>query len=314
MPLPPRWALGYHQSRYSYYPADVVRRVAREFRERRLPADAIYLDIDYMDGYRVFTWHPERFADPRALTRDLAEQGFKLVTIIDPGVKYEPEGGYRAYDEGHERGYFIRDKQTGGEWMGFVWPGRCVFPDFVRAEVRRWWGDLHRGLVEDGVRGIWNDMNEPAVHAHANIHEDREFIVPDDDTPQGDCTEPTTHAETHNLYGHLEDRATYDGLRRLRPDERPFVLTRAGFAGVQRWSAVWTGDNSGVWEHLEMSLPQLMNLGLSGVPFVGVDIGGFWGNSTRDLFRPLDAARRVLSVRAEPFGYWRRGQGAVGLG
>ncbi len=281
-PLPPRWALGYHQSRWSYFPEGRIRELAESFRARRLPAEVIHLDIDYMQGYRVFTWDAERFPDPARLCADLAAQGFKVVTIIDPGVKYDPHNNYRVFDEGEKNDYFVR-KADGELFHGYVWPDDSVFPDFVRSDVREWWGDLHRGLLEAGVRGIWNDMNEPAI-ASTPFGEWGLHIQIPDDAPQGDEAERATHAETHNLYGYLEDRATYEGLRRLQPDTRPFLLTRAGYAGIQRYSAVWTGDNSALWEHLEMAMPQLANLGLSGVSFAGTDIGGFWGAGGAELW------------------------------
>ncbi len=281
-PLPPRWALGYHQSRWSYYPEERVREIARQFRERSIPAEVIHLDIDYMDGYRVFTWDNRRFPDPARFSRDLAEQGFKLVTIIDPGVKYEPGGDFAVFNEGLEKDYFIAGKD-GQPFQGYVWPDDSVFPDFARAEVRRWWGDLHKSLLESGVRGIWNDMNEPSISSVPFGQAGPHIEIPGD-TLQGNRAEPATHAEIHNIYGWLEDMATYQGLRRLRPNERPFVLTRAGYAGIQRWAAVWTGDNSSVWEHLEMAIAQLANLALSGVSFAGTDIGGFWGSSGPELW------------------------------
>lgn len=306
MPLPPRWALGYHQSRYSYYPEQMVRDLASEFRRRRIPADVIHLDIHYMDAYRVFTWAPDRFPNPRALLADLAALGFKVVTIIDPGVKVQPEGGYPVYTEGVERGYFIRERRApdAPNYTGYVWPGRCVFPDFLRPEVRAWWGELHRGLVDDGVRGIWNDMNEPAIRDRPFDDPEGERIIPPDDLPLGSDDEPATHAEARNLYATLEDRATYEGLRRLRPTERPFILSRSGFAGVQRWAAIWTGDNSSYWEHLELSLPQLLNMGLSGTPFVGADIGGFRDNGGPELF--------VRWLQAGAFYPFARGHTALG--
>ncbi len=282
MPLPPRWALGYHQCRWSYYPEAKVREIAHELRARKIPADVIHLDIDYMDGFRVFTWDKDRFPDPAKLIGDLGEQGFKVVNIIDPGVKYDPNNGYRVYDEGAEKDYFVR--QAGGElFHGYVWPDDSVFADFARAEVREWWGDLHKELLAAGVRGIWNDMNEPAISS-TPFEEWGPHIDITLDAPQGSPAELTSHAEIHNLYGLLEDQATYEGWRRLQPDTRPFLLTRAGYAGVQRYSAVWTGDNDAYWEHLEMSMPQLANLGLSGISFAGADIGGFGGTSTPELW------------------------------
>lgn len=311
MPLPPRWALGYHQCRWSYYPEAQVREVAAEFRSRQIPVDVIHLDIDYMKGFRVFTWDKTHFPDPAGLLRDLAAQGIKVVTIIDPGVKYDPGNGYRVYDEGAENDYFIRTP-SGEVFHGFVWPDDSVFPDFVRPEVRRWWGDLHQELLAAGVRGIWNDMNEPAIADRPFSQRGLQLGIPPA-TVQGSPSEPATHAETHNLYGLLEDMATYQGLRRLQPDTRPFLLTRAGFAGIQRWSAVWTGDNGAVWEHLEMAMPQLCNLGLSGISFTGTDIGGFWGPSSGELwarwielgaFYPFSRGHSIMGSPAKEPWVW----------
>lgn len=314
MPLPPQWALGYHQCRWSYDSEDVVRELAQEFRERQLPCDVIHLDIDYMRGYRVFTWSPKRFPNPGELIHDLKEQGFQVVTIVDPGVKYEPEADYEVFEAGLQQDYFIRNAQ-GKLFHGYVWPDKAVFPDFLRSDVRQWWGDCHQALTELGVAGIWNDMNEPAI-------DDRPFGDPGEkiwfpmDAPQGDETELTTHREVHNLYGQSMAQAAREGLNRLRPNERSFVLTRSGFAGLQKWSALWTGDNQSLWEYLEISLPMLCNLGLSGVAFVGADIGGFAGNATAELFArwmqagmlyPLMRAHSALSTaRHEPWVFGER--------
>jgi len=273
-PLPPRWALGYQQSRYSYYPATRVLEVARRFRERDIPADVIYLDIHYMNQFRVFTWDPQGFPAPKRLLNELAEMGFKVVTIVDPGVKKDE--GYWVYAEGISGDYFCR-YPNGEPYVGEVWPGPALFPDFSQARVRRWWGELHRELLEAGVAGIWNDMNEPSVFNVAGKTMDLTVI-------HGEEGRERTHAEVHNLYGFLMTRATYEGLLRLRPGERPFVLTRSGFAGIQRYAAVWTGDNSSWWEHLAMAMPMLLNLGLSGVPLVGSDIGGFMEDGHGELF------------------------------
>lgn len=283
MPLPPRWSLGYQQSRWSYYPESVIRELVKGFRSRNIPCDVIHFDIDYMNGYRVFTWSPERFPNPTGMLKDLAEQGIKAVTIIDPGVKYDPNNNYSVYDQAAASDYFIR-KADGSVYHGYVWPDDSVFPDFSRPEVREWWGDLHKVLLDSGVKGIWNDMNEPAIATRPFSEGGGGLTEMPLDTPQGPENERTTHAELHNLYALLEDKATYEGLRKLQPDTRPFLLTRAGFAGIQKYSAIWTGDNTSVWEHLEMSLPQLANLGLSGVAFVGSDIGGFSGEATPELF------------------------------
>lgn len=282
MPLPPKWALGYHQCRWSYESADVVQKLAQEFRQRQIPCDVIHFDIDYMRGYRVFTWSPTRFPNPAQLLADLAKDGFKAVTIVDPGVKFEPEENYTVYDQGLASDYYVR-KSDGQIFHGYVWPDKAVFPDFLKPEVRQWWGDWQKALTEVGVAGIWNDMNEPAISERPFGDEGGHIWFPLD-APQGPANEQTTHAEAHNLYGIMMARASAEGLERLRPNQRSFVLTRSGFAGVQRWSAVWTGDNQSLWEHLEFSLPMLCNLGLSGVAFVGADIGGFAGNATAELF------------------------------
>mgnify|MGYP005838196229 CR=1 FL=1 len=309
MPLPPQWSLGYQQCRWSYESDVVVRELAHEFRQRRIPCDVIHLDIDYMDGYRVFTWNPKRFGDYKELIPDLKQNGFKTVTIIDPGVKYEPEADYHVFDEGLKNEYFVR-KTNGQLFHGYVWPEKAVFPDFLRPEVRDWWGSLQKSLTSVGVAGIWNDMNEPAIDDRPFGDEGNKIWFPLD-APQGPADERTTHAEVHNLYGLMMARASYQGLEQLRLTERSFVLTRSGYAGIQRWSAVWTGDNQSLWEHLEMSLPMLCNLGLSGVAFVGADIGGFAGNATAELFArwmqvgilyPLMRGHSALSTaRHEPW-------------
>lgn len=282
MSLPPQWSLGYHQCRWSYESQDIVLKLAEEFRTRQLPCDVIHLDIDYMRGYRVFTWSPKRFGDPSQLLHKLKQDGFKTVTIIDPGVKYEPEADYQVFDQGLKNDYFVR-KANGQMFHGYVWPDKAVFPDFLRPDVQNWWGSLHQSLTEIGVAGIWNDMNEPAVEDQPFGDSGKKIVFPLD-SPQGSEDQKTTHAQTHNLYGLMMAKASYQGLEKLRPQERSFVLTRSGYAGIQRWAAVWTGDNQSLWEHLEMSLAMLCNLGLSGVAFVGADIGGFAGNATAELF------------------------------
>ncbi|GAX35200.1 glycoside hydrolase family 31 protein [Nodularia sp. NIES-3585] len=322
MSLPPKWSLGYHQCRWSYDSEKVVRELAREFRQRRIPCDVIHLDIDYMHGYRVFTWSPKRFSNPEKLISDLAEDGFKTVTIIDPGVKYEPEANYHVFDQGIEKDYFVR-KADGVLFHGYVWPDKAVFPDFLRTDVGNWWGDLHKSLTDIGVAGIWNDMNEPAIDDRPFGDGGQKIWFPLD-APQGGNANnfqskiqnpkskiDVTHEEVHNLYGLMMAKSSHQGLTRHRPTERSLVLTRAGYAGVQRWSAVWMGDNQSLWEHLEMSLPMLCNMGLSGVAFVGCDIGGFAGNATPELFArwmqvgmlyPLMRGHSALSTaRHEPW-------------
>ncbi|WP_324667864.1 glycoside hydrolase family 31 protein [Geochorda subterranea] len=314
MPMPPRWAVGFHQSRWGYEREQDVRALAHELRRRRIPCDAIYLDIDYMDGYRVFTWDAERFPDPSRLAADLAEQGLRIVTIVDPGVKIDPD--YPVYREGLEQGLFVR-KPDGRPFEGAVWPGPTVWPDFNQVAVRRWWGRWHRVLLDAGVAGIWNDMNEPASFRHPLPTGTLDLDAvhgPDEERPPEE-RRAMRHAEAHNVYGLLMGQATYHALLELRPGIRPFVLTRAGFAGIQRYAAVWTGDNSSWWEHLAMMGPQLLNLGLSGVAFVGADVGGFTGHVTGELLtRWTQAAaftpffRNHSAKNTRPQEVWRFGE------
>ena len=304
MPMPPRWALGHQQCRWSYYPEAKVREVAEKLRSHCLPTDVIYLDIDYMDGYRVFTWDRERFPDPKKLIADLRAQGFRTVTIVDPGVKVDEQ--YAVYQEGVARGYFCK-KPDNSLFVGPVWPGDAVFPDFTHPEVRRWWGDLHReSLLDMGVAGIWNDMNEPAVFGGVGWTMDEDVI-------HYDHGHQTPHSKSHNVYGLLMARATREALERMRPNERAFVLTRAAYAGVQRYAAVWMGDNSSWWEHLWLAMPMCMSVGLAGQPFVGVDIGGFSDDCTPELyarwvqlgaFTPLCRTHTALGTRdQEPYAF-----------
>jgi alpha-glucosidase len=299
-PLPPLWALGNQQSRWSYYPEARVREVARGFRESKVPADVIYLDIDYMDGFRVFTWNRERFPDPAKMIADLRAEGFRVVVIVDPGIKVDPN--YSAYKEGQAGGHFVRNAD-GSELHATVWPGVCAFPDFTDPKAREWFGSLYRTNLDEGVAGFWNDMNEPGVFLSdqtpkPDIYHHPLKTFPLDARHAGDGA-PGTHARFHNVFGMQMARSTFEGLKRLRPDARPFVLTRAGYAGVQRYSAVWTGDNVASWDHMRLSLTMLLNLGVSGVPLVGSDVGGFSGNPTPELYaRWLQAAALTPFLRS----------------
>lgn len=268
-PLPQMWTLGYQQCRWSYTPESRVMEIAENFRKRNIPCDVIYLDIDYMDGYRVFTWDKEKFKNPNEFTKKLKEQGFKVVTIIDPGVKKDK--GYYVYDEGIENGYFATDKD-GIPYVNEVWPGESLYPDFSDERVRKWWSEKQKVMVDSGVAGIWNDMNEPASFRGP---------LPDDVQFKNDGY-PTDHTEIHNVYGHLMSKATYEGIKRYT-GKRPFVITRACFAGTQKYSTVWTGDNHSFFEHLRMAVPMLLNLGLSGFAFCGTDVGGFQFDCTPEL-------------------------------
>ena len=272
-PLPPFFSLGYQQCRYSYYPEARVREIADEFRKRKIPADVIYLDIDYQEKNRPFTVDRERFPHFEQMIKDLRQQGFKLITITDLHIAKLP--GSKPYDEGMAHDYFVKNPD-GSVYVGPVWPGDSVFPDFTRSAVRAWWGSLYADFVQKGIRGFWNDMNEPAVFTYPSK------TMPLD-TVHSVEGRKTDHREIHNVLGMENARGTYEGLLKLQPDLRPFVLTRAAYAGAQRYAATWTGDNTASWNHLRLSIPQLTNLGLSGYAFVGDDIGGFNGSPTPEL-------------------------------
>ena len=277
MPLPPLWALGNQQSRWSYYPDTMVEEVVNEYRKRDLPLDVIHLDIDYMHGYRVFTFDNERFPNPKALTEKLGRQGVKVVTIVDPGVKHPTDKNerYHAFDEGVAKKFF-QHRRNGDLFVPRVWPGDSVFVDYTLPEARRWWGDLHRVYIENGVSGIWNDMNEPADFVDQTGKNQLDVVSYDEG-------EKTTHAKNRNVFALLMARATYEGLERLQPDRRPYVITRAAYAGVQRFSTMWTGDTNSTWDALSLNIPMFTSLGLSGEPFVGSDIGGFIGRGNGEL-------------------------------
>ena len=281
--LPPRWALGHQQSRWSYPDEETVEYIASEFRKRKIPCDTIVLDIDYMNEYRVFTSSSLRFPNFKKMIEKLHSADFKVVTIVDPGVKVDDK--YSVYKEGIKQKFFC-ETASGKPFVGEVWPGASVFPDFLRKDVRDWWGDLHRFYMDAGVDGIWNDMNEPAIFGQQKpITDGTNALPPDEDQmfQQKLDGEKVGHYEVRNLYGATMIEATYEGLRKLQPNHRPFVLTRAGYAGLQRYSAVWLGDNYSWWSHLARSIPMLLNMGLSGVPFAGVDVGGFAGQTTAEL-------------------------------
>jgi alpha-glucosidase len=279
-PLPPLWSLGFQQSRYSYMSADEMRAIAARLRSDRIPADVIWLDIDYQDRNRPFTTNAKTYPDLKGLARDVGAEGFKLVAITDLHVAYAPNQGYAPYDSGAAGDHFLKN-QDGSLYVAPVWPGPSVFPDFTRAASRAWWGSLYKRLADDGIAGFWNDMNEPAI-----------FGTPTKTMPlgtvhriEGDGFMPrtATHAEVHNVYGMENGRATYEGLLKLRPNVRPFVMTRASFAGGQRYAVTWTGDNSSTWDHLKLAVQQMLSLGLSGFSWSGADIPGFTGGASPEL-------------------------------
>jgi alpha-glucosidase len=279
-PLPPLWSLGYQQSRWSYMSDAEVRALAAHFRKLHFPIDVIWLDIDYQDRDRPFTVNKSTFPDMPKLVRDMGAEGIRLVPITDLHVAYLPDQGYAPFDTGIAGSNFVH-KADGSLYVAPVWPGPSVFPDFTRASTRAWWGGLYKDFIADGFAGFWNDMNEPAVFDTPtktmpldNLHR----IESDDFSPRD-----ATHAEIHNVYGMENTRATFDGMKHWRPNLRPFVMTRASFAGGQRYAVTWTGDNSSTWDHLRLSVEQLINLGLSGFAYSGADVGGFTGGPSPEL-------------------------------
>jgi len=275
-PLPPVWSLGYQQCRYSYYPESRAREIVKTFREKKVPADVIYFDIDYQQGYAPFTINREYFPTFEKMISDFRAQGFHTILITDLHIKKDPNHGYAPYDSGIQDDVFVKNPD-GSIFVGKVWPEDSVFPDFTLTRVRKWWGGLYKDFVAMGVAGFWNDMNEPSVFERADK------TMPLDTVHRLDNGATMDHRAAHNLYGMENARATYEGLLKLQNGERPFVLTRAAYSGAQRFAATWTGDNSSTWNHLKMSSPMLMSMGISGMPLVGDDIGGFAGSPTPDL-------------------------------
>ena len=273
--MPPLWTLGFHQCKWSYYPESKVKEITSKLRELKIPCDAIYLDIDYMDGFRCFTWNKEYFPNQKKMVKELADEGFKTVAIIDPGIKIDEE--YSVFKEGLDKDYFC--KRADGPYMkGKVWPGECYFPDYTKPEVRDWWSNLFQELIEDiGIKGVWNDMNEPAVMEVPNK------TFPDDVRHDYEGN-PCSHRKAHNVYGMQMARATYHGLKKFSYPKRPFVITRAAYSGTQRYTSTWTGDNVATWEHLWIANIQAQRLAMSGYSFAGSDIGGFAEQPQGELF------------------------------
>ncbi len=270
MKLPPMWSLGYQQNRYSYYPDTEVLRIAQTLREKKIPCDGITLDIHYMDKYQLFTWNKDRFPNPPALTAKLKAMGFHTTVIVDPGIKVNP--GAPAFDRGIAANAFIK-YSDGKNYTGQVWPGWCHFTDYTGETGRQYWRKEMKFFADNGVSGIWNDMNEIATWGQkfpSNVIFDFEG-------------RKVTNLQAHNVYGSLMARTSYEGIRAISA-ERPFILTRAGYAGLQRFTAIWTGDNRSEDSHMMAGVRLLNSLGLSGVPFSGMDVGGFTGGASTGLF------------------------------
>lgn len=273
--LPPMWALGYHQCKWSYYPESKVKEVANKFRELRIPCDAIYLDIDYMDGFRCFTWNKEYFPNPKRMVAELADDGFKTVAIIDPGIKIDKD--YWVYRQALANDYFCR-RADGPYMKGKVWPGECNFPDYTSPAVREWWAGLFKEIISEiGIKGIWNDMNEPAVMEVPG----KTFPMDVRHVYDGN---PCSHRKAHNIYGTQMARATYEGVKKFAYPKRPFIITRSAYSGAQRYTSSWTGDNVASWEHLWIANIQVQRMSISGMGFTGSDIGGFAEQPSAELY------------------------------
>ena len=312
-PLPPLWSLGYQQSRYTYTPRAQVEEIAARLRHDKIPADGIWLDIDYQYKYRPFTVDPATFPDFPGLIHTLASEHLHTILIADLHIAAAPNQNYAPYDTGIATDQFV--KQNNKPYIGNVWPGPSVFPDFTQATTRTWFASLYKDLVADGAAGFWDDMNEPAVFTYPSK------TMPDDvvhriggEEAEGFSPRTALHPEIHNVYGMENSRATQEGLLTLRPNLRPFVLTRATYAGGQRYAATWTGDNLATWNHLRMTTPQLLNLGLSGFSLSGADVGGFGGSPSPDLltkwlmlaaFQPIDRDHAAKETR--PHDPWADG-------
>jgi len=306
--IPPKWGLGYIQSRWGYCSEEELRTVAQNHRERHIPLDMLSMDIDYMQDYKDFTWNHENFPDLPALIRDLRDDHLRVVPIIDAGIK--EEDGDPIYDEGVEKDYFCK-KADGELFVGAVWPGRAVFPDFLRADVRKWFGDLYRPLLEAGVQAIWNDMNEPAIFYSVegladafakadalrgqNLDIHTAFALKDAFNNMANSMDdyrrfyheidgkPVRHDKVHNLYGGLMTKATAEGMKAVRPDKRSLLFSRASYVGAHRDGGVWQGDNSSWWSHILLNLREMAGLNMCGFLYAGADLGGFSCNTTEDL-------------------------------
>ena len=301
-PLPPLWSLGYQQSRYSYVPQARVLQVAARLRADHIPADAIYLDIGYQDKNRPFTVDKNLFPDFPGMVAQLHKENFHLITIVDLHIAKLPDHHYHPYDSGMAGDHFVHNPD-GSVYTGVVWPGPSVFPDFTQQQSRAWFGTLYKHFHEMGIDGFWDDMNEPSIFSTPTRTMPLDVVHRIDEP--GFKTRTATHAEIHDVYGMQNSRATFEGLKALAPNLRPFVLTRASYAGGQRYAATWTGDNSSTWNHLRMTTPMIESLGLGGFAFTGADVGGFAGTPMPDLltkwmevaaFQPIDRDHTELGT------------------
>lgn len=300
MEIPPLWSIGYQQCRYSYYPDKEVLTLAKTFRDKDIPSDVIVFDIHYMEQYKIFTWSKRDFSDPKGLFEQLKEMGFDVVVMCDPGIKVED--GYKTYEDGIKQDVFIK-YPDGTNYSGQVWPGWCHFPDFTNPKTREWWAEQFEGYVSLGVKGYWNDMNEIATWGNMlpeNIELNFEGLK-------------SSMRRGRNLYGFQMARTTYEGTKRLLNGNRPFNLTRSSYSGIQRYSAVWTGDNVAYDDHMILGVRMVSNMGLGGIAFAGYDVGGFVGDANTKLFArwvslgtfsPFFRGHSMINSRdSEPWAY-----------
>ncbi|MCD6443215.1 MAG: DUF5110 domain-containing protein [Thermotogae bacterium] len=333
--LPPIWAFGYQQSRFGYSSQDEIIDIAKKFRDKNIPCDVLHLDIDYMDSYKIFTWNGENFPNPKKMVDELHEMGFKVVTIVDPGVKVE--SGYEVYEEGIKGDHFVLDG-NGKPFIGVVWPGRTHHPDFLRENTRRWWGDLHEEFVKLGIDGFWNDMNEPSIFTSERVLNEMKSRVNSLDLDFGvmipslfengvedlrnvydeifhrdDEGEMIPHHKVRNIYGFMMTKATYEGLRRLDPRKRYLIFSRSAYPGIQRYGGVWTGDNRSWWYHVNREIVRNLTLSLCGIFYTGFDVGGFKEDVTPEMlvrfyqvgaFMPLFRNHSCVDSRSqEPWAF-----------
>ncbi len=310
--IPPKWAFGYGQSRWSYETSDDVRKIAEEHKRLKIPLDSVYLDIDYMERYKDFTIDEKNFGDFDQLVREMKEEKIHLVPIIDAGVKIEE--GYDVYEEGKEKGYFCKD-ENGEDFTVGVWPGKCHFPDMLNEEARHWFGDKYHLLTDRGIDGFWNDMNEPAIFYSekrlekvfsrmrelmgenldidtffemtgmvagiANHREDYESFYHSYPYAPGD--RKIRHDKVHNLYGYYMTRAAAESLEKLSPEKRILLFSRASYIGMHRYGGIWQGDNMSWWSHLLLNIKMMPSLNMCGFLYTGADLGGFGSDTTEEL-------------------------------
>ena len=306
--IPPKWAFGYGQSRWSYMDEEEVREVVRRHRENNIPLDSVYLDIDYMERYKDFTVNEETFPDFAGFAEEMREQGIHLVPIIDAGVKIEE--GYDIYEEGSEKGYFCR-KEDGTYFTAGVWPGRVHFPDMLNDEAREWFGSKYKFLLDQGIEGFWNDMNEPAIfysEDHLNevfeqleeykdknldvntFFEFQDLVRSIANNPEDYRSfyhqykgEKIRHDKVHNLFGYYMTRAAGEAFERLMPEKRILMFSRSSYIGMHRYGGIWMGDNHSWWSHLLLNIHMLPSLNMCGFLYTGADLGGFGSDATEDL-------------------------------